>query len=94
MDEENMQQVEMDPTNITQFAELADRITQALYIIQNKGKVPYAAYQGAKNFCISTLLSYRDGIIAMIKSVGGEEKEEENAETEEPKEADGDAAEL
>ena len=66
------------------YAELAQRITEALYLIQNKGKIPYTAYQGAKNFLIATLVSYRDGIIAMLEGsahdktvIAPEEKAEE-----------------
>ncbi len=77
---------ELTEQELKNYAELAQRITEALYLIQNKGKIPYTAYQGAKNFLIATLVSYRDGIIAMLegsahdKTVVAEDAPEEKAE--------------
>ena len=72
----------MTEEDLKNYAELAERITQALYIIQNKGKVPYTAYQGAKNFCIATIISYRDGIVKMLEEATADKKAEEAEKTE------------
>lgn len=72
----------MTEEDLKNYAELAERITQALYILQNKGKVPYTAYQGAKNFCMATLVAYRDGIVKMLEEAAADKKAEEAEKTE------------